>query len=61
MPRPGPRRPQVAIRLSEEKIAEIDAFAEAEKANRSEIIRRLVDEALAAREAVAGSWPPPVP
>lgn len=46
MPRPGPRRPLVCVRMSEDDIALIDAYAEREGVNRSEMIRRLVIQAL---------------
>lgn len=49
MPRPGPRRTMVGVKLSEEGIAYIDELAAAEKVNRSEMIRRLLAEAVAAR------------
>ena len=43
MPRPGPRRPLVAIRLSESGIAHIDQRAAAEADGvRSEMIRRML-------------------
>jgi hypothetical protein len=43
MPRPGPRRPLVAIRLSESDIAHIDQRAEEEAEGvRSEMIRRML-------------------
>jgi len=42
MPRPGPRRPLVAIRLSDEGIAHVDKLAEEQGVNRSEMIRRMV-------------------
>lgn len=49
MPRPGPRRPLVALRLGDEVTAAIDQLAKVEGVNRSEMIRRLVDEALTVR------------
>lgn len=49
MPRPGPRRPLVAIRLSEQGIKHIDQRAREEcplirgdEPNRSEMIRRML-------------------
>ena len=56
MPRPGPRRPLVAIRLSEQGIAHIDQRA-AEEAEgiRSEMIRRML--AYAAQHMPKG-WQP---
>jgi len=42
MPRPGPRRPLVAIRLSDEGIAHVDKLAEEQGVNRSEMIRRML-------------------
>lgn len=53
MPRTGPRRPLVAIRLSEEGIAYIDQLAEQEGVNRSEMIRILLKEAIGHRAASA--------
>lgn len=49
-PRPGPRRPIVGIRISDAGIQAIDALAKAENVNRSEMIRRLLSEALTARQ-----------
>lgn len=49
MPRPGPRRKAVATRLTAEDIAQVDAYAEAEGVNQSEMLRRLIGEALTAR------------
>lgn len=42
MPRPGPRRPLICIRLGEAETAEIDELAESAGVNRSEMIRRLL-------------------
>jgi len=43
MPRPGPRRPLVAIRLSERGIAHIDQRAKEETdGSRSEMMRRML-------------------
>ena len=50
MPRPGPRRPLVALRISTEGLAYIDQLAAGEGINRSEMIRRLLAEAVAARQ-----------
>lgn len=49
MPRSGPRRPNIGVRLSAEGVAYIDELAKVEKVNRSEMIRRLLAEAVAAR------------
>lgn len=49
MPRTGPRRVIVGVRLKAEAIAYIDELAKAEKVNRSEMVRRLLAEAVAAR------------
>jgi hypothetical protein len=55
MPRPGPRRPLVAIRLATDEIAWLDQRAEAEGLNRSEVVRR----ALAyARKHMPADWRP---
>ena len=51
-PRSGPRRPIVGVRISEAGIAAIDQLAEAEGVGRSEMIRTLLSEALAARAKV---------
>lgn len=51
MPRPGPRRPLVAIRLSTEGLEFIDQLAARETdGNRSEMVRRLLLEAVTARQ-----------
>jgi metal-responsive CopG/Arc/MetJ family transcriptional regulator len=49
MPRPGPRRPLVALRLGEEDLAEVDKLAAQSGVNRSEMIRRLIAEAITVR------------
>ena len=49
MPRTGPRRVIVGVRLKAEAIEYIDTLAQAEKVNRSEMIRRLLAEAVAVR------------
>lgn len=58
MPRPGPRRELVAVRMLPAAIAVLDEIAEAEnildergRPNRSEVVRMLLKEALAARAA----------
>ena len=45
-PRPGPRRPQVAIRVSEAGIKEIDDLADQAGVTRSEMARRLLSAAV---------------
>lgn len=45
MPRPGPRRPYVAVRLSAEGLAHIDAEAERRGLNRSEMMRLMLSYA----------------
>ena len=42
MPRPGPRRPLVALRLSEQGIERIDQRAKAAGVSRSEMMRALM-------------------
>lgn len=49
MPRSGPRRVIVGVRLKADAIAYIDTLAEAQGVNRSEMIRLLLAEAVAAR------------
>lgn len=49
-PRTGPRRPIVGVRIKTEAVEMIDAMAEAEGVNRSEMIRLLLSEALTARQ-----------
>lgn len=52
MPRPGPRRPLVGVRLSDEDRKHIEQLAGQEAdGNLSEMIRRLLSEAVAARQA----------
>lgn len=63
MPRPGPRRPLVALRLGNEVTATVDRLAEQDGVNRSEMIRKLIAEAICARDArdpreVAGQHQP---
>jgi hypothetical protein len=51
MPRPGPRRPLVGVRLNAEGLAYIDLLAEQETdGNRSEMVRILLGEAVTARQ-----------
>jgi len=66
MPRPGPRRPLVALKLSQEVIDHIDTLAMSEglvkndgKPNRSEIIRLML--AYAAATMPTGWRPETVP
>jgi hypothetical protein len=50
MPRPGPRRPYVGVRPDLDQLEEIDRLAAKETAgNRSEMLRKLLGEALAGR------------
>ncbi|MFC6853898.1 ribbon-helix-helix domain-containing protein [Aquipuribacter hungaricus] len=51
MPRPGPRRPIVTVRVDQEDLTEVDRLATAEGVGRSEMVRRLLVEAMAARRA----------
>lgn len=52
---PGPRRRMVGVKLDDATIGEVEQLAESEglvwagKPNTSEMLRRLIDEALAAR------------
>lgn len=48
MPRPGPRRPVVALRLGDEVTARVDERAEVEGVNRSELVRLLIEHGLSA-------------
>jgi len=50
-PRPGPRRLYVGVRLSPDGLDVVEKLAEAETGgNLSEMIRKLLSEALAARQ-----------
>jgi metal-responsive CopG/Arc/MetJ family transcriptional regulator len=49
MPRAGPVRPIVGIRLGAEWVAAVDALAAVAGVGRSEMVRRLIMEALVAR------------
>ena len=49
MPRTGPRRVMIGVKLLPTAIAYIDELAKAEGVNRSEMVRRLLSEAVAAR------------
>lgn len=55
MPRPGPRRPLVAVRISDEGIAEIDELAGARGVKRSEQIRLMIAYAA---ERMPTDWQP---
>lgn len=46
MPRPGPRRPLVALRLAEEEIEKLDELAEEAGGGRSAIIRTFIEQGL---------------
>lgn len=46
MPRPGPRRSLVALRLGEDEIEKIDELAEAAGGGRSAIIRTFIEQGL---------------
>lgn len=46
MPRPGPRRPALALRVSQEGMDALDALAEKAGASRSEMGRRLLSAAI---------------
>jgi len=53
-PRPGPRRPVLGLRLSDEDRKYIEGLAERETdGNLSEMIRRLLAEAVTARQKTA--------
>ncbi|HEX5347831.1 MAG TPA: CopG family transcriptional regulator [Pseudonocardiaceae bacterium] len=55
MPRPGPRRPLVAIRLSDEGRDHIDKLAAERGANRSEMIRVMLAYA---SQHMPANWQP---
>jgi len=53
MPRPGPRRPLVGIKISEEGRRHIQELADVETdGNLSRMIRKLLAEAVAARQKI---------
>lgn len=58
MPRPGPRRPLVAIRLSEQGIARVDQKAEKAGRNRSEQLRVMIAYA---DQHMPANWQPKDP
>ena len=43
------REPQVSISMSRELVAAVDAIAKAEQRSRSFVVRKLIEEAVAAR------------
>lgn len=55
MPRPGPRRPVLMLRIGEEDLAELERLAERDRVNRSEIVRRLVKYGM---ERMPTGWQP---
>lgn len=55
MPRPGPRRPNIGVRLSDEELARIDKLAERAGRNRSEQIRTMLAYA---QEHMPKGWKP---
>lgn len=64
MPRPGPRRPLVAIRLSQTGIDHIDQRAKDANVNRSEMIRRMLtyaNEYMPKEDAMTTSQTPQLP
>ena len=46
MPRPGPRMPQMPVRMPAEEIAAVEAVAEREETSRSEAARLLISYAV---------------
>jgi hypothetical protein len=54
LPRPGPRRPLVAVRLATEEITAVDALAEQRGVNRSDVIRDAIHRELKRAERTAG-------
>ena len=46
MPRTGPRRPSVTLRISEAGVAYLDAWAQRESIKRSELMRRILAAAI---------------
>lgn len=53
MPRPGPRREYIGVRLSPEGVAAVRLLAERETGgNLSEMLRKLLSEALTQRQGV---------
>lgn len=57
MPRPGPRRPVVALRLGDEVTERVDERAGTEGVNRSEVVRLLIEYGLA---TMPEGWRPEV-
>jgi metal-responsive CopG/Arc/MetJ family transcriptional regulator len=55
MPRPGPRRPVIALRLGDEVTQRVDERADDEDVNRSEAIRLLIEYGL---EHMPKGWRP---
>jgi hypothetical protein len=52
MPRPGPRRPLIGVKISDEGRQHLQRLADVETdGNLSEMIRKLLSEAVAARQA----------
>ncbi len=51
--------PPIPVRLAQDSLERVDAIAAADDRTRSYIVRRLVDEALAAREPKDGATPDP--
>ncbi len=60
MPRPGPRKPQVAVRLSQHGLDYLAERAAEEGLTRSDLLRALIKEATAAR-IQSRRWPPMPP
>jgi predicted transcriptional regulator len=46
VPRPGPRRPNTAVRLSDKQLGALDDIAKRRRVRRSDIIREAIDQYL---------------
>ena len=50
MPRTGPRRPSVTIRISQQGVDFLDHWAERQDLSRSELVRRILASAINAEQ-----------
>lgn len=55
VPRPGPARPVLMLRMAQEDIARLDELAERDEVTRSEVARRLLEFGM---ERMPAGWRP---
>lgn len=56
MPRPGPRRPNIGIRMGDDLVARLDQVADKHGISRSDVVRMMLEYAL---DHMPKDWRPP--